>query len=279
MVREIIDDEGVNVKAALCVGFATFLRCGELTWDTWCPDSPRLHLSRKHVVFQPDGSVILTLPASKVDQFHVGVEIYLAQSPLSPLCPATALRALFNRYPAPPHAPLFIRPFRQPFDKSFFVHAVHHLLLDAGISTVDYSGHSLRKGAAVTADCNGISRHDISAWDAGKATPWTSTLTNAKSLIISGKSSVSTPSFSPLFTNLSDIVDGHANSLGLLVLLHASAVWPVETCREASLNHKTAAIHQSIFHMITILPSSNGNWVVHYRILELKRMSSQKSHL
>src|SRR5436190_23942715 len=83
---------------------------------------------------------------------------------------------------------------------------------------------------------------------------------NAKSLTISGISSVSTPSFSPLFTNLSGIVDGHANSLGLLVLLHAPAPWPVETCRETSLNHKAVAIHQSIFHMITILSSSNGNF-------------------
>jgi len=35
------------------------------------------------------------------------------------------------------------------------------LLLDAGISTVGYSGHSLRKGAAATADCNGISKDNI----------------------------------------------------------------------------------------------------------------------
>jgi hypothetical protein len=38
---------------------------------------------------------------------------------------------------------------------------MHHLLLNAGISTFGYSGHSLRKGAAVTADRNGISRQDI----------------------------------------------------------------------------------------------------------------------
>ena len=38
---------------------------------------------------------------------------------------------------------------------------MHHLLLNAGISTVGYSRHSLRKGATVTADRNGISRPDI----------------------------------------------------------------------------------------------------------------------
>ena len=38
---------------------------------------------------------------------------------------------------------------------------MHHLLLNAGISTSGYSRHSLRKGAAVIADRNDISRHDI----------------------------------------------------------------------------------------------------------------------
>jgi hypothetical protein len=38
---------------------------------------------------------------------------------------------------------------------------MHLLLLNAGIPTFGYSGHSLRKGAAVTADRKGISRHHI----------------------------------------------------------------------------------------------------------------------
>ena len=38
---------------------------------------------------------------------------------------------------------------------------MRELLLNAGISTIGYSGHSLRKGAAATADRNGISKDDI----------------------------------------------------------------------------------------------------------------------
>jgi hypothetical protein len=38
---------------------------------------------------------------------------------------------------------------------------MHNLLLNAGISPFGYSGHSLRKGVAVTADLNGISRSNI----------------------------------------------------------------------------------------------------------------------
>ena len=161
MVNEIRDDEeGVNVKAALCVGFAAFLRSGEFTWNTWSSDSHCFLLSRGHVAFH-SSSVTLTLPSSKTDQFRVGAEIYLAYSPHSSLCPVTALRSLFTRHPKPPQSPLFTRPFGHSFSKPFLVLKMRELLLNAGISTMGYSGHSLRKGAAVTADRNGISKHDI----------------------------------------------------------------------------------------------------------------------
>jgi len=161
MVNEIRNtEEGINIKAALCVGFAAFLRSGEFTWNTWLPDSHCFLLSRNHVAFHST-SITLTLPTSKTDQFRVGTEIYLAYSPRSSLCPVTALRTLFTRYPKPPQSPLFTRPHGQSFSKQFFVLKMRELFLDAGISTIGYSGHSLRKGAAVTADRNGISKQDI----------------------------------------------------------------------------------------------------------------------
>jgi hypothetical protein len=111
VVHEIDDgEEGTNHKAAFCVAFAAFFRSGEFTWDTWTPDSHLSHLSRKHVAFHAS-SVTLTLPSSKTDQFRAGVDIHLAYSPRSSLCPVTALRLLFHRYPASPYSPLFTRPF------------------------------------------------------------------------------------------------------------------------------------------------------------------------
>jgi len=87
MVNEIRnDEEGVNVRPALCMDFAAFLRAGELTWNTWSPDSHCFLLSRDHVGFHST-SVTLTLPVSKTDQFRVGAEIYLAYSPNSSLYP------------------------------------------------------------------------------------------------------------------------------------------------------------------------------------------------
>src|SRR5579859_4909960 len=105
----------------------------------WSPSSHLTHLAQKHVTFHPS-FITLTLPASKTDQFHVGTEIYLAGNPLSPLCPVKALRVLSDCYPASPHAPLFGRPFQQPFTKTFFVRSMHLLLLNAGIPTFGYSG-------------------------------------------------------------------------------------------------------------------------------------------
>jgi hypothetical protein len=161
MVNEIRDnEEGINVKAALCVAFAAFLRSGELTWSIWSTESHHSLLSRDHVVFHPT-SVTLTLPASKTDPYRAGVKIYLASSPHSPLCPVTALENLFTLYPRPPHAPLFTRPDSQPFTKQFFVLKIRELLLNAGIPITGFSGHSLRKGAAATANANGISKHNI----------------------------------------------------------------------------------------------------------------------
>jgi len=112
LVNEIHnDEEGVNVKAAFCVAFAAFLRSGDITWDTWSPDSHLSHLSRKHVAFHPS-SVTLSLPASKTDQFRAGTKSIS-------------------------HSPLFL-PSVQLLHSEFY-----------------------SIGAAVTADRNGISKHDI----------------------------------------------------------------------------------------------------------------------
>ena len=155
------DEEGLNVKSALCVAFAAFLRSGEFTWDSWSPEHHKSHLARKHIAFNPaTNSMTLTLPASKTDPYHQGVEIHLASS-TSPLCPVTALRVLLNTYPRSPTSPLFARPFSQPFTKQFLVLKIHKLLLQAGIPNTGFSGHSIRKGATVTAAQNGISREDI----------------------------------------------------------------------------------------------------------------------
>ena len=155
-------------------------------------------------------------------------------NPLFPLCPVKALRALFDRYPAPPHAPLFTRLFQQPFTKTFFVRSMQLLLLNAGIPMFGYSGHSLRKGAAVTADRNGISRHHIKLLGRWERNQSTFISTNADIQNASTGSSTSTRKSSlHSFTKLSGL-DGHALTPFITYPCRNThpSFGPLETCRE-----------------------------------------------
>jgi integrase len=153
------DKDGLNLKAALCVAFAGFLRSGEFTWETWGPSSSRSHLARKHVKFNKNGSITLTLPTSKTDPYRRGTNIQLSQA-ISILCPVRALSTLLRAQPKQPDDPLFSLA-DGPFNRSFLIGKIKELLLRAGIDASNFSGHSLRKGAAVSAAACGISKEEI----------------------------------------------------------------------------------------------------------------------
>ena len=154
-----ISTNNINIRAAICVGFAAFLRSGEFTWDTWNTNSLSHALSRRHITFNSNNSATLFLPSSKTDPFRKGVHIQLAAT-TSILCPVRALKLLFQRHPTTLDQPLFARTMG-PFSKSYFIAQIHELLLQAGIPTHGFSGHSIRKNAAVSASARGISKDDI----------------------------------------------------------------------------------------------------------------------
>ena len=56
-----------------------------------------------------------------------------------------------------------------PFSKSYFIAQIHELLLQAGISTHGFSGHSIRKGVVVSASARGIPKDDIKLMDRWKS--------------------------------------------------------------------------------------------------------------
>jgi hypothetical protein len=147
-------------QSSTCVAFAAFLRCGEFTWDIWSSTHHFSFLARHHVKFNSYGSVTLTLPSSKTDHNRTGVEIQLAPTS-SQLRRVNALNELYSSFPRPRNDPLFSRTRSRPFTRQFVIQPIHRLLLQAGIPTRSFSGHSLRKGAAVTAAANGISRDEI----------------------------------------------------------------------------------------------------------------------
>jgi hypothetical protein len=163
IVNLLSGDKGLdatNLRAAFCVAFAAFLRSGEFTWEKWNPKvSPRIHLSRRHVTFTND-AVTLFLPSSKTDQYRQGVNIHLS-SVDSPLCPVAALHNLFERFPAPPNSPLFVRSAGLPFNRAHFVDRVKTWLLKTRQNPAKFSGHSLRKGTTVSAIASGLSKDEV----------------------------------------------------------------------------------------------------------------------
>jgi hypothetical protein len=90
----------VNVRAVFTVAFATFLRFGELTWDTWDHNSHLLYLSPGSVQLLNDGAII-HLPRSKTDPFGKGTPIVISLAH-NEACPIRALKDLFTCYPNPP---------------------------------------------------------------------------------------------------------------------------------------------------------------------------------
>ena len=153
------DRDDINLKAAFCVTFAGFLRSDEFMWEIWDSSSSQSYLARNHVKFNKDGSVTLTLPASKTDPYRRDTPIQLSQSS-SLLCPVRALSTLFRTQPGSPDNPLFSRMFGS-FIRSYVIDKVKELLLRAGINSANFSGHSFRKGAAVSAAARGISKENI----------------------------------------------------------------------------------------------------------------------
>lgn len=144
------------LRAAFTLAFACFLRSGEVTFEKF---DPSYHLTVGSVEFAPDNShAIVNLPASKTDPFRLGVKV-VAPRVDHEECAVTALRAItFGRQP---HQPLFCLAHNRPLTRAFFISALRKCLTAAGVSDVDFSGHSFRRGAATWARSQGVPEETI----------------------------------------------------------------------------------------------------------------------
>lgn len=150
---------GANLHAAFCLAFAGFLRIGEFTYsinDRSDPEFAKWFLTRRSVAFYKD-YIELSLPASKTDPFRQGVTILIA-SASDDACPISSLQNLFNRFPAPKHAPLFDAGVG--FSRQWVTQMLRDILMTLGI-TGNYSGHSFRRGAATSARDAGLTEDRI----------------------------------------------------------------------------------------------------------------------
>ena len=76
------------------------------------------------------------------------------------LCLIEALRSLFETDPLPDTSPLF-RLQRGGFSKNYLTDKIRFRLRAAGIDPINYSGYSLRRGAAQEAADKDISEQEI----------------------------------------------------------------------------------------------------------------------
>ena len=118
---------------------------------------PNTHLSLRDVSFDSSGKVwsfILTVKASKTDQFRRGAQVVLgATSP--DLCPVAALLDHLTRRGGTP-GPLFQLEDGKPLKCRTFASCVQQALTSSGLDGRQFNGHSFRIGAATTASSAGL---------------------------------------------------------------------------------------------------------------------------
>jgi hypothetical protein len=158
IISKVSSLNDLNASVALLVAWAGFLRIGEITYNippSRDPTFTATKITRSDITFAVnDQYAILRLKRSKTDRDYTGVEVVLAATK-ELTCPVRALRLLFTRDVQPQSAPLF-RFQDTTFTRTALVKTLRTRLNEAGINDAQYSGHSLRRGAAQHASDNGM---------------------------------------------------------------------------------------------------------------------------
>ena len=104
-------------------------------------------------------AVRLRLRRAKTDPFGRGIEIYLGVSGTA-VCPVAALMRYLAVRP-PGDGQLFVWENSRPLTRTTFVTHLRRGLQSAGLDMSQFSGHSLRIGAATSAAAAGVPDHLI----------------------------------------------------------------------------------------------------------------------
>ena len=149
----------MTIYAAFCLAFAGFLRAGEFTYtarDLSGMDFHKWFLIRRSVRFYDD-YIELILPALKIDPFRQGITLTIAATG-DEVCVVTVLRRLFRDWLAPLLEPLF--QIGGSFTRQRLTETLRETLATVGIDGY-YTGHSFRRGTAISAREAGLSEDEI----------------------------------------------------------------------------------------------------------------------
>lgn len=165
LVKRLVDIADVNrvdvpvFLAILCLGVAGFFRLGELLVKNKKKMKEERIIRVGHIQFYPSRVnpeyLSLFLPFSKVDKYGLGITIVIPANPDHAYCPVRRMLAIT----ADRHItePLFTWPNGTVVTSASFIKMLRQHLRLLHIDCKQFSGHSLRRGAAVSAKASGAS--------------------------------------------------------------------------------------------------------------------------
>ena len=154
------------LTAVFITSFFGFLRCGEITISQ--PEfDPSKNICLNDITFCETHAQLL-LRSSKADPYKKGVVIPLFKNDLNrDLCPYRALAQYVEmrnmNFPniALPSSPFFLTENGKALCRAYFMMHIKHILARLGYDNTNYSGHSLRIGAATSASAARLEDHLI----------------------------------------------------------------------------------------------------------------------
>ena len=155
-LKSALETQPCFERAACCVGFFGFLRCGKFTVPSANAYKER-HLSITDVavdIHTNPSTIAIRIMFSKTDQFGLGT-IYLGRTSDS-ICPVSAVLQYLVVRPSG-EGSLFVTSQGTPLTKPNFVNRVKEMLGQVGLDTSHYKGHSFCIGVATTAAACGLS--------------------------------------------------------------------------------------------------------------------------
>ena len=153
---------GITLKAALLLGYFTFLRQSNIlspSLEAWA--GPHT-LTRADVLPRPHGLTVVVRSSKTITRMTQAAAILVYAVPRSLYCPVEAWHRACALVPAPPQSPAFLLPGPRPLTAAPLVAVMREALRRAGCPYADkVTAHSLRRGAALLAADAGSPLEDL----------------------------------------------------------------------------------------------------------------------
>ena len=146
------------------LAFFAFLRLSNIVPVSPSSFSPLTHLCRGDVIFHPSFATIVLKWSKTLQAASQFATVQIPVLGSSPLCPISSLKAMFQKFPLPPNAPLFAVPQGQGFivlTQSKVRKTLSNILSSIGIDPSTHPFHTFRRSGASLAFHSDVSLQAI----------------------------------------------------------------------------------------------------------------------